>query len=402
MKNKFEFEGGESKNFEGGRAIEQGPNEKPPKEYSSPAHIQQNIKREAGKDEKLVSSIEINSVPVIFSRFFSPEDSEAVINKIESLEAKKVVFLDTPATTQLVITVQKLLDKGIVVVIRDHHDDPKPTTTRGEEIKSAAARLRELAGEGTIISDRSANPSCAELVEEGEFAGEEGTVMVADPDSDGLTAAMKAAGVTYEELDADSAILDGPASAKTAENLSPLGFLLVRAFSAMPVFDPNRPEITIKERNKLFGDFVASAQGDAEARGRLEKMAEVYEAAVLVAEQIAETAEEVVPGVFLVNAIGAAKYDNGTLFRILESKSNCRVTVTRKDNGPIAAKHGGVQYSLAVVKKFQNDIDLRKLVPKGTVSSPEAGIISNTTFLLHVSEEMWMENILPAIKKLQG
>jgi hypothetical protein len=37
-------------------------------------------------------------------------------------------------------------------------------------------------------------------------------------------------------------------------------------------------------------------------------------------------------------------------------------------------------------------------VPAGFTSSPEAGIISNTSFLLHVSEKVWEEIVLPALR----
>lgn len=69
--------------------------------------------------------------------------------------------------------------------------------------------------------------------------------------------------------------------------------------------------------------------------------------------------------------------------------------------GPIAAKHG-VQISLAVKPERQKEVNLQELLPAGFESSPDAGIISNTTFLLHVSEAKWKEVVLPALRAKFG
>ncbi|MBI4099095.1 hypothetical protein HY442_01035, partial [Candidatus Parcubacteria bacterium] len=41
----------------------------------------------------------------------------------------------------------------------------------------------------------------------------------------------------------------------------------------------------------------------------------------------------------------------------------------------------------------------QELLPSGFTNTPEAGIISNTTFLLHVSESVWNEVVFPALQK---
>jgi hypothetical protein len=87
------------------------------------------------------------------------------------------------------------------------------------------------------------------------------------------------------------------------------------------------------------------------------------------------------------------KFAQATLAKLLE-QPGIRVAVQRKTTGPIAAIHG-VQYSLAAVDKTLN---LQTLLPKEFVSSPKEGIISNTTFLLHVSEAVWADTVLPALE----
>lgn len=112
---------------------------------------------------------------------------------------------------------------------------------------------------------------------------------------------------------------------------------------------------------------------------------------------LAEQSIEIFPGVLFVD-VGKKRYHLGTLANLLEAKG-AKVTVVRKNEGPIAAKQpDGVQVSLAVAKPFQSEINLQTLLPAGFVSSPEAGILSNTTFLLHLSEQHWLQTVAPNLK----
>ena len=116
----------------------------------------------------------------------------------------------------------------------------------------------------------------------------------------------------------------------------------------------------------------------------LESKVEAFESSVAEAEKLAEVIEVVAPGVVLCNVVGAGRFHLTTLSRQMEAIDDCKITVIRKSNGPIAAHHDGIQYSLAVKKGA--DINLQSLLPEGFISSPEAGIISNTTFLLHIND----------------
>lgn len=339
-------------------------------------------------------SLNIGGVAVIFSKFFSPADRDAVMAAITE-GTKRVVFIDTPAMPNLVATLESLISQGIEVLVRDHHDCPNPRNPRETEIATTADRVRELCGSNAVISNRQANPACSSFIEVGQFS-ENGTVIVADPDPDGLTAAMKASGLVYDGLDTDAATLDGARSEQTAERLTPLALLLVKGMATLPPFSPERPHVSEEAKRKLFAEFVAAASGDTSALEALGRKVEAYEAGVKAAEDIASQATEPLLGVVMADTVGKPRFDLSTLTLRLESRPGCRVTVVRKDNGPIAAKHG-VQYSLAVVKAFQAEINLQGLLPEGFVSSPDAGIISNTAFLLHVSENVWNETVLPAL-----
>ncbi len=334
--------------------------------------------------------LNLSATLAVFTRFFAAADRDATLAAIPA-EMRCVLFVDTPSTPDLAETVKALVERGVEVHVRDHH--------RGEgRTPEAAEAVEALLGERARIVNRADAPGCASLVELGEFAGE-GTVIVADPDLDGLTAAMKAAGVSYEGLEQDAEIFDVRPK-QSAETLTPLGWTVVRALSTLPPFNPQRPEVAENAKAELFGAFVKAASGDAEARQGLESRVATYEAGVAEAEKLAQGISSPCAQVSFVDTCGAPRHDLNTLTQAMEAKG-AKVTVVRKDNGPIAAAHG-VQYSLAVVKRYQEEIDLRNLVPAGSESSPKAGIISNTPFLLHVSEKMWEEVILPALRVRLG
>ena len=143
---------------------------------------------------------------------------------------------------------------------------------------------------------------------------------------------------------------------------------------------------------------MKAVQGDAQALRSLEEGEGAYDRAVKEAESLVTTAREVAPGVVLVDAADANLYDVGTLLAALEKLPGCRITVLRKSLGPIAAVHG-VQYSLAVAKSAQDEINLQLLLPQDVKSDPKEGIISNVTFLLHVSDYVWQDTILPRLKQ---
>lgn len=331
----------------------------------------------------------INTVPTVFSKFFGDADREAVLEAIPA-EAKTVLFVDTGATPVLADTIAALIERGVGVVVRDHHKGEGRTPEANERIES-------MLGDDAYIVERSEAPGCAELIGLGQFAGFD--VIIADPDYDGLVAAMKAVGVTYDGMDADAAIFDVRPK-QSAETLTALGWTAVRALSTLPPFNKERPEVSENAKRDLFARFVAAAQGDENARAELESAVATYEAGVAEAKRLlAEKMSQASKGVVLVDSVGAARSDLNTLSRGME-QNGAVVTVVRKDFGPIAGKPGGhgVQYSLAVVRDHQSELDLRDLVPEGMESSPEAGLLSNTSFLLHCSEGVWNETILPALQ----
>lgn len=315
---------------------------------------------------------------------------------MQSKPSHEVLFIDTPITPRTVEAVVKLKEEGYRVHFRDHHGiDGEPVNQRDVLVQQGTAKLKKLLGDDCTITVRRLHPACSTLVNVGEF--ERAVAIIADPDPDGLTAAMKAAGIYYPDMDSDAALLDGEPFLQVTG--SPISQLLAKGSATLPSYDAKNHDFREKSMQKLFTDWIAAVQGDKFAEERLLKSVSAYDDAVVVAHDLSKTARVVIPGVVLVDCTDQPVYDPGTLISTLERTHNCKVTVLRKSLGPIAALHG-VQYSLAVAKNYQDEINLQKLMPLDTRSDPQYGVITNVSFLLHVSEYFWNEQVLPGLKTL--
>jgi hypothetical protein len=347
-------------------------------------------------------SLTINNVPTLFIKAFTQADVQSILEFVRHADSfysgsgNRVLFIDTPITAATVEAVERLTTERYRVVFRDHHGiDGQPTNDREQKVVAAAARLESLLGDDCRITVRRLYPACSQLVQVGEFA--DAVAIIADPDADGLTAAMKATGISYEGLDEDAAKLDGEPQCQVTG--TPISQLLAKGIATIPSYDATKPKEREIAYQKLFADWLKAVEGDSNALKRLEDRVHVYEDAVHVAHELATTAVVAAPGVFLVDVTGKPLYDPGTLMSLLEQDSRCRVIVMRKSLGPIAALHG-IQYSLSVAKRFQNVINLHDLLEPTAKSDPEIGIISNVSFLLHVSEDIWESQVQPRLHKL--
>ncbi len=342
----------------------------------------------------------INNVPTLFIKAFTPEDVETIIGfvresfKFHASSHNSILFIDTPITNATVEAVERLKQERFDVVFRDHHGiDGEPTNDRELRVVKATSKLKQLLGDKCTITVRRLHPACSTLVEEGEFAS--AICIIADPDADGLTAAMKAAGITYPGLDEDAAKLDGEPQLQVTG--TPISQLLAKGIAVIPSYDATKPKEREIAHQKLFSDWLKAVSGNEAALKRLEEQVAAYDEAVKVSHILAKSALSIAPGVVLVDVVNKPLFDPGTLNALLETDPECRITVIRKNLGPIAAVHG-IQYSLAVAKSFQKAINLHDLVPTDAKSSPEGGIISNVSFLLHISEDVWQKEVLPRLK----
>lgn len=349
-------------------------------------------------------SLTIRDVPTIFIKAFTSEDVIAILEFVREAagmykgSSNSVLFIDTPITAAMVEAVERLCSENFRVIVRDHHGiDGEPTNDRERQVTAGTAKLRQLLGDDCNITVRRLHPACSTLVEAGEFG--DAVAIVADPDADGLTAAMKAAGIFYDKMDEDAALLDGEPQMQVTG--SPLSQLLAKGIAVIPSYDATKPKEREIAHQKLFSDWLRAVEGNTAARKRLEERQAEYDDAVRVAKDLAKNAVSVAPGVVLVDVVEKPLFDPGTLNAELESRADCRITVVRKSLGPIAAVHG-IQYSLAVAKEFKGKVDLRRLVPADAKSDPEGGVISNVSFLLHVSEDVWQSEVLPKLRDPRG
>jgi len=347
-------------------------------------------------------TLKINNVPTLFVKPFTGGDVQAIVEfarnalNLHSGAGKTILFIDTPITDATVEAVHQLTAEPFRVVVRDHHGiDGEPSNSRESRVVAASAKLKQLLGEDCHITIRSLHPACSTLVSVGEF--KDAVAIIADPDPDGLTAAMKAAGISYPELDDDAAKLDGePQFQVTGSHISQL---LAKGMAVLPSYDPAKPKEREQLQQKLFSDWLNAVSGNEAALMRLEENLHAYDAAVAMSQSLSEHKVEVAPGVMLVDAVDQPPFDPGTLNALLESDSRCRIVVVRKSVGPIAALHG-IQYSMSVVKRYQSDINLHELIPADARSNPADGIISNVSFLLHTSEDVWNNQVLPSMRQL--
>jgi len=349
-------------------------------------------------------SLKINAVPVLFIKAFTADDVQTILDFVRHAHSlkkdanKTVLFIDTPITAHTVESVQKLKQEGYRVCFRDHHGiDGEPVNDRDKQVESATARLAQLLGDDCQITVRRLHPACSTLVAVAEF--EHALAIIADPDADGLTAAMKAAGIFYDELDDDAALLDGEPHLQVTGSL--VSQLLAKGMATLPSFDPKDPKRREQAQKELFRDWVEVVQGNKRSQVRMEAIVVRYDEAVQVAQELAREAKEVVAGVLLVDCVGSPVFDVGTLTTLVEQASGCRISVIRKDLGPLAQLHG-IQYSLAVAKQYQTEINLQKLLPPEMRSDLQSGIISNVSFLLHVSEYIWLEEAVPRLRELSA
>lgn len=346
-----------------------------------------------------VITLNINNVPTLFIKAFSAVDVQSIIEFVRQSacfyvgSSNTVLFIDTPITAATVESVERLKREGFRVVFRDHHGiDGPPSNDRERQVVAATSRLQQLLGDDCLITVRALHPACSTLVSVGEF--KDAIAIIADPDADGLTAAMKSAGIAYDGMDDDAAKLDGPPQMQVTG--TPLSQLLAKGVATIPSYDPQKAKEREKSQQQLFSDWMQAVCGNASALKKLETRLACYEEAVSVAEDLARTAKFVAPGVVLVDVAGKDLYDPGTLQARLEERPLCKITVVRKSLGPIAALHN-IQYSLSVTKGYQQQIDLQQLIPPDVRSDPEIGIICNVSFLLHTSESVWQEQVLPKL-----
>ena len=314
-----------------------------------------------------------NNTGVILAKAFAESDVQKIVDAITLYkECKKILVVDHPPTPALNALLTALADK-MFVHYRDHHLSEKTMYP----VMPANVQA--------VVVTREQHPSCSTLVSDGEFKGH---IVLADEDLDGFLSAMKAVGVSYPELDSDAAILDGPVSEMTENNLSHLGFLLMKAWKGLPGHqDPTR-QIEI---NKIVsGYFEAAKSGLFQELGALSYD---FDRKVEATHVLFKCARIESSGYRMISIETNDVFDPVTLAQLMDEGVPVSGRIIK--TGPISKVHGS-QISLARTKSGEHLIDFQHLVekafgPKTDAWGPEFGIISNTPFLIHLSLTRWIE-----------
>ena len=360
----------------------------------NPKTMKNNIDLQKPK-EKFIK-LKLNETEVVLTKTFNGIEPE-ILEFLKEKNPKKIVFLDTPPMQGAITAIDQIREILPETEIEwiDHHDIENPSNPRDNEIAQTAESIREKIGNTAVIKTRKEYPAISLLLNEGEH-NSSSTVVIADNDLDGFFGALKATGITFPEIDQDASTLDGPRSMQNSETLSEKSWLLVRAMSTIPTFNPKAPEISIEAKAKLFKSFAEMLQGNLESQKDLESKVSEYEKQVETAKELLKNIETIGPNTLLVDVTNAEDFNLAVIAEHMEKSA--KIGIIKKSIGPIASNHGGVQYSIAVSKKDQEGFDIRQFLPEGFVSDIQTGIIANTPFMMHVSEDVWINYVLPQLK----
>lgn len=361
--------------------------------------MEKRIESKQGEGKKFLSLTLRNTVAV-FSKPFKGLEAE-ILEFLKAKNPKKIVFLDTPPMQGALTAIDQIKEAlpESEIIWRDHHDIKSPSNERDAEIANIAGQIREKIGENAIIETRKNYPAISLLLSEGEYNSAD-TVIIADNDLDGFTGALKASGITYPELDKDAEILDGPRSMQNENTLSEKAWLLTRAMSTLPPFNPSAPHFSISAKEALYKDFIAMIEGNEDAKEKLKSKVKEYEKRVSVSKELLTKVETLCEKVLILDTRGSQAYDLNTIAEQLEK--NAIISILIKSEGPIAKIHGGTQITVTVSKRFQENFDIRQILPEGFVSSPETGIIANTPFMIHMNEEVWEKYAKENLKRVSA
>jgi hypothetical protein len=335
--------------------------------------------------------VTINEVLVAFVMFQDKNFKAEELLKLATA-SQSVYFVDTPPTQNLLETLKTLKLQEKILAVFDHHGISEAKTEGEKEILAIQKQIEVL--HGGIHTTREKAPGCAQLFEAG--IAKKGDLVVADPDPDGLISALKLCGVTYEGLEQDCAILDGPRSEIKEENLSEYARIFRLSLSALPDF--SSPEYQNKKK-LLFMNFVLWVETKEQNNPNYTVYKNFLEA------KAKEHQEQVTEALRLLNESTinyASKND-----RVILSETNTTSTqkkfdietiakaheigffsVLIKKSGPIASIHGE-QFTIVRTKKAEKaGINLLSIFD-GFQKTIEAGLIANTPFIVHCSKEIY-------------
>lgn len=326
----------------------------------------------------------VASTPIRLGRLRNPNNAKATLKfvRLKSKPGGVVVFIDIAPNEQLVSVVEQLLLEGYQVIVIDHHDlDGEPINDFERNLRQCAQRLHsKLSRANARITTRKIAPCCLSMITEGEFKE---AVIVADADADGLTSALYAVGVSYDEMPRDAALLDGPIERKL--EASQRGLLLLKTLLIAS---------GEKERIEAFSLWTEAVQGDQLARVELEKLLPAWQVRADIAKRLARSAEEIVAGVLFLDAVNQPNYDPNTLATELAQEECVLFVVRQRQKRELTKILGSVAYCLETVEYERGQLSVREFLEPDYDPS---GIIVHGNFRLWVSEDRWRNFLRPAL-----
>ncbi len=341
---------------------------------------------EEPKIDKTPASIEVNGIKGLALQPFSKPD-EDLISAFRG--CKKALFIDLAATPQMQQLMDALEEEGVEIVgYRDHHYAPDSTDERDKKIAANAEQIKERLSDGARFDLRENAPSCARLVDLGEAVRNKIDLILHHSDTDGFLGYLKACGVTYEGMEQDADIID---SRGDESKLTKHGKLYLDSLASLPPFNPKKPEIATKARQKLQEEFLDYIEGNfsEEVAAPLKERAKVALEVKETTEELLELVEILEGGIAFVDttAVSGRKYNHIKLSDGMGTLDGVRIIAQKRRSGSLTQR-GHAQIS---INRLPSDkkTDLRDYLPKDVQSGVEHGRIFHTPFLLHLREDLF-------------
>ena len=265
--------------------------------------------------------------------------------------------------------------------------------------------LQDLASPASQMVSTSVESNPAALYVAGEL--EEDWTILADSQAIGAVMACKARypRVTghYPQIDQDALLCLASREGKMKLS-NPNGAALIEGLQMVPAYfeDKAASEAGKAELYKAYilgagANIISGKTYITKVRGEYKK---IMEDRVLIAQELAKQAKEIVPGVWSVDITRSDRFDLNHLKNMLHNKPGCIMTVLRLTYGAIARHFDTSQYSVSIRDCFKNTFNVRSLVDEETEFSVENGVLSPSTTQLEVSEECWNASTMWRLKML--
>ena len=278
-----------------------------------------------------------------------------------------------------------------------------PATPREREVKMAQEAIFKMLGSSNTIITQ-AEPCISVFKDRGECLHSD-TALVVNMAPDAVLAALYATRVGYPGKEADARSLrEERAMQRFSNDRFSLPLLnLLKSLEMIRPYSRKDWDSLRAARDKSFESFIGAAQGCTETSAWLTDRAAEYDRRAAVACELARTAHEIVPGVPYLDLVERNhRYVLTVLVREILERPGTKAVALRVSYGAIARRTIN-EYRLILAGQFRGvnprgSVDLRALLPAGTVVSRHAGVIVPRPWRMHMCEHIWSTVVLPALR----